>query len=547
VEIPVLPGHWQIVLEAAAAVVVLLAAGWRRLRRPSSLFGRRLRRLASSPGKALWLFFALGAGATAASFLLLGPPIPKVTDEFGHLLVADTWLAGRLANPGHPLWRHFDIYALQFPQYASKYPPGQGALLALGGLLGSKAFGLCLGAGLFAAATAWAFFRWLRPPWALLGGILVLLRLSIGSYWHQTYWGGTVAAIGGALLFGALAPGKRTRPGLAAAGLALLAASRPFEGLVVAIPCAFVLLRRWTAARPFAWREPAVMAAILLPFAAFQLYSNWRITGDALLFPQAGYVTAYSGEPDLVFQRRFGEFTGQQQRAPIGAGALAATLAPGPPKPWIGEFLAAAPARLVRSLFFYLGLAGSLALLLGLAGRSPRRRLPLAALVLGALAQGLPTFYFPHHASPLTFVFWLFCLEGVRRAALARWPAGPAKGTRPGWRLALLLLLAELFATTIRFPGLRPPAGDGSRQRAAMEKQVEAVPGRHLMIVEPRPVTDWVWNGAEIDAQRIVWARTDGPAADSRLRRYYQDRRAWRVRLDTEPPVLEPIDTSSPD
>ena len=535
-----MPDHWQIVLEAAGALLLLLVAGWSRLRRPGYAFGRWLRRLAASPAKALVLFFALGAGVTAASFLAFGPPIPKVTDEFGHLLVADTSLHGRLANPGHPMWRHFDIYALQFPAYASKYPPGQGALLALGGLFGSKALGLCLGAGLLAAAMAWAFLRWLRPSWALLGAFLVLLRLAIGSYWHQTYWGGTAAAIGGALLFGALAPGRRPRPGLAAGGLALLAFSRPFEGLVVAIPCAFVLLRRWLATKPIGWREPAVMAAILLPAALFLLYSNWRITGDALLFPQAGYVTAYSGEPDLIFQPQLGEFAGQQQRAPMRAGALAASLTPGPPRPWIGEFLAAAPSRLVRSLYFYLGLAGSLAFLLGLAGRAPRHGLPLAALALGALAQGLPTFYFPHHASPLTFVFWFFCLEGARRAALARWLAGPAKGRRPGWRLALLLALAELLATAIRFPGLRPPPGDGSRQRAAMEEQIAALPGRHLMIVEPRSLTDWVWNGAEIDAQRIVWARTDGPEADLELRRYYQDRQVWRVRLDVDPPVLVP-------
>jgi hypothetical protein len=41
------------------------------------------------------------------------PPEPWVPDEFGHLLVADTLLAGRLANPPHSLWRHLEtIYVL---------------------------------------------------------------------------------------------------------------------------------------------------------------------------------------------------------------------------------------------------------------------------------------------------------------------------------------------------------------------------------------------------------------------------------------------------
>lgn len=542
VGLPALPGHWLIVLEAAAAILVLLLARRASLRGPGRRFLGRLRSLAGSPRRTMLLAFLLGAGATGASFLIFGSPISKVTDEYGHLLVADTWLHGRVANAGHPMWRHFDIYALQFPTYASKYPPGQGALLALGGLLGSVAIGPCLGAGLLAAAMAWAFSRWLRPRWALAGTILVLLRLSIGSYWHQSYWGGTVGAIGGALLFGALAPDRRIRPAWAAAGLALLAASRPFEGLLVALPCAFLLLAHFRRLLPGeagrAARELALMLAILLPAGAFLLYSNWRITGDALLFPQAGYATAYGGVPDLVFQPSFGDFQGQQIRAPIGPSRLAATLTPLPAQGWIATAAANVPARLASSLFFYLGFLGSLALLLGLATRGKGRGLALAVFAVSTLGQGLPTFYFPHHAAPLAFFFYYFCLQGLRRAALSRWPAGPNRSSRPGSRLILLLLAAELGATILRFPTLRPEPGDPSYQRAAMEKRLQELPGNHLVIVQPRSATDWVWNGAEIDAQKIVWSRTDGPA-DGALRDYYRDRTHWRARLDVEPPQLE--------
>ena len=60
-------------------------------------------------------------------------PEPKIHDEYGHLLVADTLTSGHLANPPHPLWRHLDtIYVLQHPTYASIYPIGQGAILAAG-------------------------------------------------------------------------------------------------------------------------------------------------------------------------------------------------------------------------------------------------------------------------------------------------------------------------------------------------------------------------------------------------------------------------------
>ena len=533
-----LPGQWLITIEATAAVLVLLLAASRPLLSGGRRLGRLCHQVAARPRRVMIAVFVLAAGFTGLSFIVLGPPVPKVTDEYGHLLVADTWLEGRLANPGHPMWRHFDVYALQFPTYASKYPTGQGALLALGGLLGHKAIGPCLGAGILATTFAWAFFRWLRPGWALLGSMLVLLRLAIGSYWHQSYWGGTVGAVGGALLVGALAPGRPKNPAVAGLGLVLLASSRPFEGLVLALPCLYVLLSD-NLKRAFAasFRNLAVLTAILLPAAAGLLYSNWRITGDALLFPQAGYVTAYSSEPDFVFQSRFGTGQGEQARAPIKASELAKTLPPTPPEPWFLKALLEAPSRLVRSLYFYLGILGSLAFLLGLVSRRQQRGWLLGTFALTTLAQGLPTFYFPHHASPPTFLFWLLALEGFRRAALSR---RPSRGQRPGSRLLLLVLAAELLATTLRFPTLRPGPEDPSRQRQAMVEKLEKIPGHHLVIVEPRSMTDWVWNGAEIDAAKIVWARTAGAEADQKLRDYYPDRQIWRARINTEPPVLEP-------
>ena len=94
---------------------------------------------------------------------------------------------------------------------------------------------------------------WVPPPWALVGAILAALRLGILSYWMNTYWCASVAALGGALVLGAwprLRSSMHPRHGLMLAlGLVLLANSRPYEGFVFSIPVAIAMLA-WLIARP---------------------------------------------------------------------------------------------------------------------------------------------------------------------------------------------------------------------------------------------------------------------------------------------------------
>src|SRR5437870_6305535 len=167
-------------------------------------------------------------------------PQPLVHDEFSYLLQADTFAHGRLANPLHPLWKHFEtMHVLQQPSYASKYPPAQGLMLALGQLsCGQPIAGVWLSGALASAALCWMLLGYVRPRWAVMGGLLAALH-PLMIYWNQNYWGGAVAACGGALVLGAAAR-IRARPRSADAvllglGLAILANSRPFEGLVLAL------------------------------------------------------------------------------------------------------------------------------------------------------------------------------------------------------------------------------------------------------------------------------------------------------------------------
>jgi hypothetical protein len=49
---------------------------------------------------------------------------------------------------------------------------------------------------------------------------------------------------------------------------------------------------------------------------------------------------------------------------------------------------------------------------------------------------------------------------------------------------------------------------------------------------------EWIYNAADIDGARVVWARDLGGAEDEKLRRYYPDRTAWLLEPDARPPKL---------
>jgi len=503
------------------------------------------------------MFFAVLA-VRLALLPRLQVPTPSIHDEFSYLLLGDTLAHGRLANPPHPMWRSFETFhVLWWPTYASKYPPAQGAVLAMGQLLGHPWIGVLLSAAAMCAAIVWMLQAWMPGRWALLAGGLAAIKLCIVCYWINSYWGGAVAAIAGALALGALGRMLR-RPArwhgiLLGIGIAILANSRPYEGLIFCIPVAFLLVR-WILGKTKygrCWPQPAMRVLfpvflILLATILFMGYYNWRVTGSPFLPPIVEAARTYDTPANFIWQKpapmiHYNNPEMEEFYNDYGRNNYLRT--------W-GTLKDVTAQKLYRCRIVFTWPQ----LLLVLPGlfflyRDTRWRFLLVVLLAVLLAFFVTTWPNPHYIAPVTCIFFGVVVQGLRhlrRITIWKRPIGAALS-----RAIVLLLVIDIaqFAAT----GAGDPmgwGGGGLQQRVEIQRQLNATPGKHLVIVEYSDThsvhEEWVYNGADIDGSKIVWARDLGPDDNAKLVEYFKDRSAWVVQEGPEAALLTRYSADSP-
>jgi hypothetical protein len=170
--------------------------------------------------------------------------------------------------------------------------------------------------------------------------------------------------------------------------------------------------------------------------------------------------------------------------------------------------------------------------------KEPRARPVL--LMIGAFCFSLvgQVWHNEHYAAPATGLAILLVIQGMRRLRLWTWRGQP-------WGLFLVRCLPVLCALLMltRPPGRDWPTPSGVA-RAGILRELESSGDRHLVFVRYNTSHDagneWVYNDAEIDASKVVWARELDPESNAKLMHYFDGRRAWLVEPDVQQPRLVP-------
>lgn len=539
-----------------------------------SLFAAPLRRVELmltrlAQRKALTVL-AVGAAMLGLRLALLPwvlAPHPFSTDDFSFLLAADTFSHGLLANPTPEMWTHLEsIHITMRPTYMSMYFPGPGLMLAAGQVFfGHPWAGVLIASAAMCMALCWMLQGWLPPGWALLGSILLILRVGLFSYWSNSFTGGAPLTVaGGALVLGAIARlGKTFRQTdaiLLALGISLLAITRPYEGLLVTVPALVVLTRRVSANRNRP-RPHILLRRALAPIALIAVVLAWigyydaRAFGHPTTLPYTVARATYAVVPYYIWQpahrvpsyrhvemARFyneSEMVGfRELHTPIG-------------------FVRRNVGKVITTFLFFAGFALLPPLILTRRALLDRRLRSLALCIpLWIAGMAIGVFLIPHYLAPFTAAIYAFGLQAMRHLRVWKRAGAPVGMTLVRMVVVVCVVMAGLrvFAAPLN---LMPPQwpigpwlctwigpGPFGGERARIARQLEEMPGNHLALVRysatHEPGDEWVYNGAQIDGAKTIWAREMDAASNRELFTYYNARDIWLVQPDVGNGSLTP-------
>ena len=287
----------------------------------------------------------------------------------------------------------------------------------------------------------------------------------------------------------------------------------------------------------------APLALILALGTVADCYYNLRVTGNPWVLPYSVNHATYGLTPFFLLQkprpeptyhhavmRQFYEGDFHEYQAELTfAGYL--------------QFKVAKAALLWA---FYLGPVLTIPLLaFPCIIRDRRMRFPLIAGAFFLLGLAVETWLQPHYLAPATGLLYLVLLQGMRHLRLWRWHGRPA-----GLALVRVIPLVCCAMVILRITAIaahaqiEPAWPRGNLDRARILRVLDNLPGQHLVLVRygaaHSPHHEWVYNDADINRAKVVWARDMGEQANRELLQYFKGRHVWLLEPDESPPKLSP-------
>jgi hypothetical protein len=177
-------------------------------------------------------------------------------------------------------------------------------------------------------------------------------------------------------------------------------------------------------------------------------------------------------------------------------------------------------------------------------------------VTLGIFALGtncFPAFQI-HYIAAVTCLFILVAVTGLQQMSRLR-IRGHSAGQEAGVLIAVLCGAHFLFwygmhaaeGNEFSLAAMRYETWDAINhanpaRRIMVAQELARIPGQLVVFVRYSPQhifqDEWVYNGADIDASRIVWARDLGQVENEKLLRYYPGRVALLLEPDFRQPRL---------
>ena len=323
-------------------------------------------------------------------------------------------------------------------------------------------------------------------------------------------------------------------------GLGLHLLVRPYESVFLVLTAIlFVVPKVRGLAKP-----TAVALAVMLPALGLTFLQNKQVTGRWTTLPymlsrdQYGVPAAFTFQADPVPHR---ELTQQQHSSTIAA------IVPQQAQRLSSHSCSGWNTASVSTVFSFSRRCMSLCSSFCRLCASPRLWV-VFTLAIFALGVNFYPFFEVHYLAALTCLFVLVSITGLQHIE-------PLELT-----LAAQIVLFLCVAHFVFWYGLH--LFEGSEVASAMEqyetwdginhgnpqrrivvnRQLAGITGKLLVFVRYWPQhhfqEEWVYNEADIDQARIVWARDLGDTENEELLRYYPGRVAWLLEPDAALPKL---------